>query len=99
MAKRLEIVAQWSREDIARLIEEDAKRRGLTLQDADRVEFVLDYRRFDSARVVREQEAEAPGPVNCNMVKRREGKAYPRTCERCGLGPCPFYHVDGKAKT
>ena len=32
-----------------------------------------------------------PGPVNCTHVLRREGKAYPRTCARCGLGPCPFY--------
>jgi hypothetical protein len=36
-----------------------------------------------------------PGPVNCQHVLRREGKPYPRTCERCRLGPCPFYNRDG----
>jgi len=32
-----------------------------------------------------------PGPVNCNRVLQLGTKPYPRTCERCGLGPCPFY--------
>ena len=37
-----------------------------------------------------------PGPVNCKHVLRRAGEAYyPRTCERCRLGPCPFYNHDG----
>lgn len=33
------------------------------------------------------------GPVNCNVARRREKPEapYPRSCERCGLGPCPFY--------
>lgn len=39
--------------------------------------------------------AEPPGPVNCTHVLRREGRSYPRTCERCGLGPCPFYDKQG----
>lgn len=38
------------------------------------------------------------GPVNCTHVLRRQGKAYPRTCQRCGLGPCPFYNQDGSEK-
>lgn len=39
----------------------------------------------------------AGGPVNCNVVKRRQGGQYPRTCERCKLGPCPFYErTDGQ---
>jgi hypothetical protein len=43
-------------------------------------------------------EAEPSGPVNCTHVLRRTGKPYPRTCERCRLGPCPFYNNDGSAK-
>jgi hypothetical protein len=39
----------------------------------------------------------APGPVNCNTILRNQGHAYPRTCERCKLGPCPFYDADGFA--
>lgn len=42
---------------------------------------------------------EPPGPVNCNVVIRREAiKPYPRTCARCGLGPCPFYNKDRTVK-
>jgi hypothetical protein len=37
-------------------------------------------------------------PVNCTHVLRAEGKAYPRTCQRCGLGPCPFYEKNGTPK-
>ena len=40
----------------------------------------------------------AKGPVNCNVVLRHQHKAMPRTCERCGLGPCPFYHNSGEPK-
>lgn len=29
-------------------------------------------------------------PANCMYALQAAGKAYPRTCERCGLGPCPF---------
>lgn len=25
---------------------------------------------------------------NCNQTLQEEGKAYPRTCAACGLGPC-----------
>lgn len=40
----------------------------------------------------------SPGPVNCSIRKRCQGEAYPRTCERCSLGPCPFFHGNGEAK-
>ena len=40
----------------------------------------------------------SPGPVNCQIRKRFQKEAYPRTCERCGLGPCPFFHDDGRSK-
>lgn len=34
-------------------------------------------------------------PANCTRVLRSQGLAYPRTCQRCGLGPCPF-NAEGK---
>lgn len=34
------------------------------------------------------------GPFNCNHIIRAQGKAYPRACNRCKLGPCPFYQDD-----
>lgn len=30
----------------------------------------------------------APDVGRCNEVPREQGKAYPRTCAVCGLGPC-----------
>lgn len=30
------------------------------------------------------------GTINCTYTLAAQGKAYPRTCDRCGLGPCPF---------
>lgn len=39
----------------------------------------------------------SPGPVNCNTVLRAQGKPMPRTCERCGLGPCPFFDESGNS--
>lgn len=27
--------------------------------------------------------------ADCNEVLRAQGLPYPRTCARCGLGPCP----------
>lgn len=30
----------------------------------------------------------APDVGRCNEVLREQGKAYPRTCAVCGLGPC-----------
>jgi hypothetical protein len=35
---------------------------------------------------------------HCSIWKRKQGQAYPRTCERCGLGPCPFFNSDGTKK-
>lgn len=40
----------------------------------------------------------SPGPINCNVRKFHQGSLHPRTCERCGLGPCPFFNEDGSAK-
>lgn len=40
----------------------------------------------------------SPGPLNCSIRKRFQNMPYPRTCERCGLGPCPFFHNDGSVK-
>src|SRR5260370_5450107 len=40
----------------------------------------------------------SPGPVNCSIRLRFHNEAYPRTCARCGLGPCPFFNNDGTAK-
>lgn len=37
----------------------------------------------------------ALGPVNCSTRLRHQGLAYPRTCTRCGIGPCPFFSDDG----
>ena len=28
--------------------------------------------------------------TNCTLIMREQGKAYPRTCPRCGLGPCAY---------
>ena len=28
--------------------------------------------------------------TNCTRIMREQGKAYPRTCPRCGLGPCAY---------
>ena len=40
----------------------------------------------------------SPGPINCNIRLRAQGHAAPAKCERCGLQPCPFFHIDGRAK-
>lgn len=51
----------------------------------------------DAASAPPRKSEETPlGPVNCTHVLRRDGKPYPRTCERCHLGPCPFYRIDGR---
>lgn len=39
----------------------------------------------------------AKGPVNCNTVLIAQDKTHPRTCARCGLGPCPFFDKHGFA--
>lgn len=43
----------------------------------------------------------SPGPINCNTRLRLQAKAgdpIPKSCERCGLGPCPFFFVDGQRR-
>ncbi len=32
---------------------------------------------------------------DCNEERRRDGLDYPRTCARCGLGPCPEIKANG----
>lgn len=41
----------------------------------------------------------APVPVSkgCQQALRLAGKAYPRTCAECGLGPCKFYRAEKPA--
>lgn len=36
--------------------------------------------------------------TQCNTALRKEGKAYPRTCRQCGLGPCndPIHTTVGR---
>ncbi len=43
--------------------------------------------------------ANGRGAVNCTYVMAATGKAYPRTCQRCGLGPCPFTYYLMKARS
>lgn len=40
----------------------------------------------------------SPGPVNCTTRLRLQNKPYPRTCERCCLGPCPFFDNEGNVR-
>lgn len=40
----------------------------------------------------------APGPVNCKIWLSFRKEVVPRTCPRCGLGHCPFFHNDGSSK-
>lgn len=43
----------------------------------------------------------SPGPVNCNIRLRFQsepGTPIGRSCERCGIGRCPFFNDDGTAK-
>lgn len=41
--------------------------------------------------------ATSPGPINCSRRLSFQGRASPRHCDRCGLGPCPFFRADGSA--
>ena len=34
--------------------------------------------------------ARGRGAANCTYTRAAKGLAYPRTCKRCGLGPCAF---------
>jgi hypothetical protein len=42
---------------------------------------------IDSAIMYKDNEVAQPDST-CNKTLRAEGKAYPRTCRKCGLGPC-----------
>jgi hypothetical protein len=37
-------------------------------------------------------------PSDCTYVRRESGKAYPRTCVLCGLGPCPYFDKQGNPR-
>lgn len=39
----------------------------------------------------RVSKAKARSSMACTIELRKTGKAAPRTCEECGLGPCPKY--------
>lgn len=45
--------------------------------------------------------AKADGPTNCNIWRQAHPGTgpYPRTCERCKLGPCLFYNDDGSTRS
>lgn len=32
--------------------------------------------------------AGSDGMQTCSLLLQAQGKAYPRTCQKCGLGPC-----------
>lgn len=36
------------------------------------------------------ENARGRGAVNCTYIIAAQNKPYPRTCQRCGLGPCAF---------
>ena len=43
-----------------------------------------------AVQATRKALAEQPAPQDstCSNALRAQGKAYPRTCKKCGLGPC-----------
>ena len=85
---------------------EDPERVALWLKHADAALAAIEaagfeLRRKDVAYVTgkpTDHASTSPGPVNCNIRRRLQGEGYPRTCERCGLGPCPFFDNDGRSK-
>lgn len=41
----------------------------------------------------------SPGPLNCRTRAQFQGEALASDrCERCGVGPCPFFDETGKAR-
>lgn len=42
---------------------------------------------IDAALAAPEQE---PVATDCTRIMREQGKPYPRTCPRCGFGPCVY---------
>jgi len=69
-------------------------------EELDRLSYLVkQYRLVDAAEmapppaVVEAMDARFDNrPPNCQMRMREEGKAYPRTCQVCGLGPCKYSH-------
>jgi hypothetical protein len=59
-------------------------------QDANNAPTTSHERLADCIRLVRKALAEQPAQQNstCSNALRAQGKAYPRTCKKCGLGPC-----------
>ena len=51
---------------------------------------MIDCDMREAITALREALAEQPAQQDstCNNTLRAQGKAYPRTCKKCGLGPC-----------
>ena len=51
---------------------------------------IIDCDMREAITALREALAEQPAQQDstCNNTLRAQGKAYPRTCKKCGLGPC-----------
>jgi hypothetical protein len=58
------------------------------IEEHERPEYLAHYDRVITA--LREALAEQPAQQDstCSNALRAQGKAYPRTCKKCGLGPC-----------
>ena len=69
------------------MTQEEALRMALeALEGAD----MIDCDMREAITALREALAEQPAQQDstCNNTLRAQGKAYPRTCKKCGLGPC-----------
>src|SRR5690606_9372230 len=84
---------------LVRLIEElkipDVAKRGLRLA-LDKVREAIADSEEGPNRTA--HASTSPGPVNCQRRLMFQSKPYPRTCQRCGLAPCPFFEKDGSAR-
>lgn len=52
----------------------------------------------NTPRSVTDHASTSPGPINCRRRQIFQGKTYAKSCERCGLGPCPFFNEDGTTR-
>ena len=86
-------------ERFAELVRADERERALaapTVQEPVGYFTVNDYDKWEqidgtSGKPLYECPAAQPAPVQdstCSETLRAQGKAYPRTCKKCGLGPC-----------
>ena len=69
------------------MTKDEALRMALeALEGAD----MIDCDMREAITALREALAEQPAQQDstCNNTLRAQGKAYPRTCKKCGLGPC-----------